>query len=201
MSGGLSHSTHTKGRCRQLFGRLPWFAFFLRRARRLRPVLLIGVDLLEFGCRLAGGAMATSVPDDPPQNGIAMSAEPTIVVGLTASASYKVAEPDTARWLGSGDLDVLATPRLLGWMEAVTCRALDRALTAEQTSVGTSVSLEHVHASPVGAVVDVVARVVQVDGRRVRLEAVATADEHVCGRSDITRVVVERDRFMQGLSR
>jgi predicted thioesterase len=81
-------------------------------------------------------------------------------------------------------------------MEATTCRALDPALSAEQTSVGTRVSLEHVLASPIGAPVHIVARVVHVDGRLVRFEAVATTDERLCGRSDITRVIVERDRFL-----
>ena len=129
-----------------------------------------------------------------------MSDSSAVDVGLAASATYTVAESDTARWLGSGDLEVLATPRLLAWMEAVTCRALERALTPGRTSVGKRIGLEHLQASPCGTKVEVVARVTHVEGRELRLEAVATMGDRVCGRAEITRVVVDRDRFMERLT-
>ncbi len=115
-----------------------------------------------------------------------------------ATLAFTVTDDDTARALGSGDLAVLATPRLLAWCEAATCAALADSLTAEQTSVGTRVQLEHVGASPVGAAVRVTASVAYVDGRLVRFEVVAHqgTEEKVVGHGEVTRVVVDRERFL-----
>jgi fluoroacetyl-CoA thioesterase len=121
--------------------------------------------------------------------------------GQLANLDFTVGEQDTAAALGSGDLPVLGTPRLLAWCEAATCAAVAPALTAEQSSVGTRVTLDHLAASPVGATLTVLATVVHVDGRLVRLEVVARdrADEKVVGHGEVTRVVVDRDRFLTRL--
>jgi predicted thioesterase len=115
---------------------------------------------------------------------------------------FTVTDADTAAALGSGDLPVLGTPRLLAWCEAATCAALSESLDASQTSVGSRVSLEHLAASPVGATLGVTATVAHVDGRLVRLEVVAehTDDGRVVGHGEVTRVVVDRARFMSRLS-
>jgi fluoroacetyl-CoA thioesterase len=118
----------------------------------------------------------------------------------TATSSFTVTRDDTARALGSGDLEVLGTPRLLAWCEAVTCLVVGRSTDPGSTSVGTRVQLEHVGPSPVGAVLEVRASVVHLDGRLVRFEVVAehtTPDgaAQVVGHGEVTRVVVDRQRF------
>jgi fluoroacetyl-CoA thioesterase len=123
----------------------------------------------------------------------------SVTAGLTASATYAVEADDTARAVGSGSLEVLATPRQLAWMAAQTCAAVDGRLGADQTSVGTRVSMEHLRPSRVGLILEVTARVVHVDGRLVRLEAVAAQGDAVCGRAEISRVIVDRDRFLERL--
>lgn len=121
-------------------------------------------------------------------------------VGDRSTLRFRVADEHTAAAVGSGDLPVLATPALLAWCEAATCAAVDTSLDAARTSVGTRVSLEHVGASPVGAEVIVTASVVHVDGRLVRFEVVARhADETVVGHGEVTRVVVDRERFLSRL--
>lgn len=122
-------------------------------------------------------------------------------VGESATLEFTVTEDDTAVALGSGSLEVLATPRMLAWCEAATCAAVDRELPDERTSVGTRVQLEHVGASPVGAEVRVTATVIYSDGRLVRFEVVAehVRDEKVVGHGEVTRVVVDRDRFLSRL--
>ena len=122
--------------------------------------------------------------------------------GLHGTLEFTVADEDTAAEVGSGDLPVLATPRLLAWCEATTCAAIGGAMTGGQTSVGTRVSLEHLAASPVGARVSVAATVVYVDGRLVRFEVVASnvLDGKVVAHGEVTRVVVDRDRFMSRVS-
>lgn len=123
--------------------------------------------------------------------------------GQTATRSFTVTDEDTASALGSGDLPVLATPRLLAWAEATTCAAVAGQLDAGSSSVGTRVQLEHVAASPVGASVAVTATVTYVDGRLVRFEVVAEHEADgvakVVGHGEVTRVVVDRARFLARL--
>jgi predicted thioesterase len=124
-------------------------------------------------------------------------------VGESATLEFTVTEDDTAVALGSGSLEVLATPRMLAWCEAATCAAVDQDLPNERTSVGTRVQLEHVGASAVGAVVRVTATVAYVDGRLVRFQVAAEQgpDQQVVAHGEVTRVVVDRDRFLARLAR
>jgi predicted thioesterase len=121
--------------------------------------------------------------------------------GDQATLESTVTEQDTAAALGSGDLPVLGTPRLLAWAESATCAAIQASLTDGQTSVGSRVQLDHVGASPVGADVRVTANVTHVDGRLVRFEVVAehAEDGKVVGHGEVTRVVVDRGRFLSRL--
>ena len=111
-----------------------------------------------------------------------------------------VGAADTAAALGSGDVPVLGPPRLLALAEAATVKAVASALAPGQTSVGTSIRLEHTAASPVGMTVTITAELTVVDGRRLtfRVEA-ADAKGTVAGLGTVERVVVDRDKFLARL--
>lgn len=109
---------------------------------------------------------------------------------------------DTAEALGSGDLPVLGTPRLLAWAEAATVAALAGELPEGSTSVGTAVALEHLAPSAVGDVVTVSARQVPGDGRRTVFEVLATGpDGTPLARGTVERAVVDVARFSARLAR
>jgi len=118
-----------------------------------------------------------------------------------ATLSFTVTNADTAAALGSGSLPVLGTPRLLAWCEAATCAAIEESLAAGATSVGTRVQIEHLVASPVGAEVEVTASTAYVDGRLHRFAVAArhTSDGKVVGSGEVTRVVVDAERFLSRL--
>jgi predicted thioesterase len=120
--------------------------------------------------------------------------------GQRAEITMVVGAADTAAALGSGDVPVLGTPRLLALAEAATVKAVAAALAPGQTSVGTSIRLEHTAASPVGMRVTVTAELTAVDGRRLtfRVEAV-DASGAVAGLGTVERVVVDRDTFLARL--
>lgn len=128
-----------------------------------------------------------------------------MAVEMGAEATvHRVVEPtDTARALGSGDLDVLSTPRLLAWFEQATLAALVGELEPAQSSVGSRVELVHVRASTVGTAVRVRAELVHLDGRLMRFEVVAEQDiagaSGVVAHGQVTRVLVDRDRFLSRL--
>ena len=122
-----------------------------------------------------------------------------------ATLRFEVTEEDTAAALGSGALAVLGTPRLLAWCEAATCLAIEASLPEGSTSVGTRVALEHLGASPVGALIEITATHVYADGRLHRFAVAArhtggaAKDTKVVATGEITRVVVDAERFLNRL--
>jgi fluoroacetyl-CoA thioesterase len=129
------------------------------------------------------------------------------VTDLHATLTFTVTHDDTAAVVGSGTLPVLGTPRLLAWCEAATCAALEPTLAPGSTSVGTRISLEHLAASPVGQQVEVSASTTYVDGRLHRFTVSARhvaadadgdgdGDGKVIGSGEVTRVVVDAERFL-----
>ena len=119
----------------------------------------------------------------------------------TTTLTFTVGEDDTALAVGSGSLPVLGTPRLLAWCEAATCAALEPGLAQGETSVGTRVQLEHLAASPVGARIEVSATTSYADGRLRRLTVSARdlGSGKVVGAGEVTRVVVDAERFLSRL--
>jgi fluoroacetyl-CoA thioesterase len=107
---------------------------------------------------------------------------PGLAAGLRATVRAAVTDADTAEAMGSGNLPVLATPRLLALAEAATVAAVAPNLTDGLTTVGTAVSLEHRKASPLGAEVVVEAELTEVDGRRLVFGFIARpAHSHAAG--------------------
>jgi fluoroacetyl-CoA thioesterase len=116
--------------------------------------------------------------------------------------TFIVTPGDTALALGSGDLDVLATPRLLAWCESAACAVVRERLGPTATSVGTRVRLEHLAASPVGEQVSVSATLTHEDGRLLKLEVAATGhDGRLLATGEVTRVVVDAERFLARIPR
>lgn len=120
---------------------------------------------------------------------------------LTSTLTFTVTDDDTAAAVGSGSLPVLGTPRLLAWLEAATCAALEPTLAQGSTSVGTRVQVEHLAASAVGAEVEVSASSAFEDGRlhRFTVSARDTGSGKVLAAGEITRVVVDAERFLARL--
>lgn len=118
-----------------------------------------------------------------------------LIVGKTAKVSVSVTGQNTARAVGSGSLDVFATPMMIALMERAACAALADVLEEGQTSVGVSISVSHTAASPVGARVTAEATVTAVSGRRVEFD-VSASDENGCiGEGKHTRVIVDAWKF------
>ncbi|MDH3301906.1 MAG: thioesterase family protein [Acidimicrobiia bacterium] len=123
----------------------------------------------------------------------------TISVGDTVTLGFTVHEEDTAIAVGSGDVPVLGTPRLVAWCEAATVAAATDGLGAGQTTVGTNVSIDHLAPTAVGGSVSVMASVSAVDGRQITYEVSAVDDNGPIGQGTVTRVVVDRERFISRL--
>lgn len=117
--------------------------------------------------------------------------------GLAATATLVVSEDDTALALHTGDVPVLATPRVVRLAEEATVLAIEGTLDDATTSVGYRVQLDHLAPTPVGGKVRAEATLEAIEGRRLTFR-VSVSDGHgLVAAGRITRVIVERERFME----
>jgi fluoroacetyl-CoA thioesterase len=110
---------------------------------------------------------------------------------------------DTARFLGTGEVEVLATPRLIALCEEATCRVLDGALAPGRTSVASRVQFDHLAPVAPGDTVRAEATLVRVEGRRLTFTVSATVDSDrragLVGAGRLTRVLVDEAAFLAKL--
>ena len=119
--------------------------------------------------------------------------------GLAASFAYAVTDADTAVAHGSGDVPVLATPRVVALVERATCAAVVAHIPEDMTTVGTRVELDHLAPTPAGRTVTVDAVLEAVDGRRLTFGVRVSDDERPVATGTVRRVLVTRERFLRSL--
>jgi fluoroacetyl-CoA thioesterase len=119
-----------------------------------------------------------------------------MAVGLKGTAKLVVTEADTALALGSGDVKVLGTPRLVALMERACIDALDGMLEPGQTTVGMRVQVDHLQPTPIGAEVVAEALLDRIEGRRITFSVSANDSGGLVAAGKVTRVVVDVERFM-----
>ena len=107
----------------------------------------------------------------------------------------KVEKEGLASAMKSGSLDVLATPQMIAWMEEAACLCLE--LEEGKTSVGTLMNVEHVKASPLGAMIHVVATITKEEGRKISYEVEAYQDQTLIGKGVHERFIVSADKFLK----
>jgi predicted thioesterase len=126
--------------------------------------------------------------------------ERTLAPGLTARVELTVTDSDTAQAVGSGDVPVLGTPRVLALAEAATVAATARDMPSGMTTVGLRVELDHRAPTPIGRTVVAQARLAQVDDRRLRFEVLVTDGSTTVAEGRIERALVDRHRFVERAS-
>ena len=116
--------------------------------------------------------------------------------GLTASVTLVVADADTALALRSGDVEVLGTPRVIALAEEASMAAIAGELREGRTTVGYQVQLAHLTPTAVGGTVIAEATLEQIEGRRLTFRVSVNDARGLVAAGRITRVVVERARFL-----
>lgn len=120
-----------------------------------------------------------------------------IELGLTGTAKMVVEHADTALVHGTGDAEVLSTPRLLQLMQQATMDALAGHLPEGVITAGLRINLDHLQSSYPGAEVSARAMLTRIEGRRLVFEAEATSGSAVVGIGRIIRVQIDRERFLR----
>ena len=117
-------------------------------------------------------------------------------IGTEYTIKAQVTEPMTARQMGSGQAEVLATPSLLALMELAAWKSVAPMLEEGQSTVGTFAALKHLAATPLGMQVRVTARLTAVDRRKLSffIEAFDAAEK--VAEAEHERFVIDSAKFM-----
>ena len=119
--------------------------------------------------------------------------------GLTYTSKVKVTSANTAVALGSGDLEVFATPALVALMENAAMKAVQAELPESSTTVGAFIETTHAKPSAVGEEVSATAVLETVEGRKLSFRITAADTKGTVGEATHIRYVVDRERFMSKL--
>ena len=119
-----------------------------------------------------------------------------IVVGMKGEVSTLVEREDTALEVGSGSLLVYATPCMVALMEGAACEAIADVLPEDKTSVGISLDIAHLAATPVGLEVRAEAEVIAVDGNTITFQLTAYDEAGKIGEGTHKRAIISTQRFL-----
>ena len=120
-------------------------------------------------------------------------------VGLKYESTVVVSPSNTAATLGSGDMDVFATPAMVALMENAAMLAVAAHLPEGSATVGTQMNTSHIKASPLGATITASAELTAVEGRKLTFAVKAWDEKGTIGEGVHTRFVVDRERFLSKL--
>ncbi len=117
--------------------------------------------------------------------------------GLSREACTAVTAENTARAMGSGCLEVFATPAMCCLMEKAASDLMDSLLEEGSTSVGTALNVAHSAATPVGMQVKAVAEITGVEGRKISFKVTAFDEAGEIGSGTHERFIVFKEKFQQ----
>lgn len=118
-------------------------------------------------------------------------------VGLKGREQTLVTASNSAKAMGSGMLEVFATPSMIALAEAACAGSIKRFLEPGTGSVGTMIQMEHTSATPLGMTVWCESELIAVEGRRLTFRVTAFDSAGEVGHGIHERVVVDNDRFMK----
>ena len=120
-----------------------------------------------------------------------------IRTGLSHEVRDAVTAANTAKAMGSGCLEVFATPAMCCLMEKAASDLMDSLLDEGSTSVGTALNIAHSAATPVGMQVRAVAEITGVEGRRISFKVAAVDEAGKIGCGTHERFIVFKEKFQQ----
>lgn len=122
-------------------------------------------------------------------------------IGLNYTSVTTVENSNTALALGSGDMEVFATPAMVALMENAAMNAVAAHLEAGQTTVGSQITTTHIKPSALGATITATATLTAVEGRKLSFAVEAYDGETLIGSGTHVRYIVDRECFLAKLPR
>ena len=108
-----------------------------------------------------------------------------------------VTEQQTAKYLGSGELAVFATPCMIALMENTAYKSVQPFLDPGQGTVGTLLNVKHLAATPVGMEVRCETKLIEIDRKRLVFEVKAFDACGLIGEGMHERFIIDNQKFMQ----
>lgn len=121
--------------------------------------------------------------------------------GIVNEVSFFVSPSHTASAVGSGTLDVLASPVLFSFMEKAAWSAVGPFLENGDSTVGTMMNVQHLSPTPVGMKVTCRAELTEVRNRTLLFQVTASDESGLIGSGTHERVIVQADRFLSKANR
>ncbi len=119
--------------------------------------------------------------------------------GLKYTSRVYVAKENCASAVGSGGLDVFATPSMVALMENAAMNAVAPFLPEGATTVGAEINTTHIKPSPLGAEIQATATLTAVEGRKLLFDVEACDAAGIIGKGTHVRFIVDVQRFMAKL--
>ncbi len=118
-----------------------------------------------------------------------------LTVGISNEICRDVTKDNTAAAIGSGMLEVFATPAMAALMEETCMKSVQDELDEGCGTVGTGLTIHHVSATPVGMQVRCVSKLVEADGRKLVFDVQAFDEAGLIGQGMHERFIIENDKF------
>jgi fluoroacetyl-CoA thioesterase len=119
-----------------------------------------------------------------------------VKTGSSATVELLVTDTDTAIAHHSGEVPVLATPRVIALCEQAAFTAVAADLGTGQTTVSMKVQIDHLAPSAIGQTVVAEATVEKIQGRRIQFTVSVNDDHGLIAVGRVTRVVVDAAEFL-----
>lgn len=115
--------------------------------------------------------------------------------GIKGTGSVEVVRENTAAAVGSGMLEVFATPMMIALMEKTACESVAPYLEEGSGTVGTELNVKHVAATPIGMQVTCETELVEVDGRRLVFHVKESDEAGLIGEGTHERFIINNEKF------
>ena len=116
--------------------------------------------------------------------------------GIKNSLEITVTKENTALSMGSGSLEVFATPAMISLIEGCCYKCVTAFLEEGQSTVGTKLEIEHLAPTPIGMKVTCNSTLVEVDGRRLVFEVEVFDSTGIVGKGKHERFIINSEKFM-----
>ena len=123
------------------------------------------------------------------------------LVGLKDVREFVVGVEDSARSLGSGDVNVLSTPSMIRMMEETSRLLVQDKLPEGYTTVGIRVDVRHLKAAPIGCKIKIISELLKVEGKKLIFKVEAYWNDEKIGEGIHERYVVNREKFLEKIKK
>ncbi len=125
-----------------------------------------------------------------------------IEVNKVFEENYTVLEENSAKNMGSGDLNVLSTPSLVAFMENAAKNYLNNFLSQDLGSVGSNININHLAPTLIGNTITVTGKVTEIiKDKIINFSIEAHEGDKKIGTASHTRVIINNNKFIEKISK